>query len=145
MMFKLTGSVLIIMAAVFLLNQKTIELYFTLKFLSAVSELLHKILYENNSNLTYRDLFVKLNFNADKFITDNKCNRYIDKTELDRVLLFMNNLGKRDKEAEIKYLEHNLSYFENKRNILQKKYAETQKVHLLYGLTVGIFISIILI
>ena len=144
-MFKIAGSALIILAAVILFSQKTFKLYFTYKFLEAISELIHKILYENSSNLPYKKLFEKLNFNADTFISDSICNRYINTNEISRADDFLKNLGKRDNESEIKYLEFNLNYFENKKNDLFKKYAETQKINILCGLASGIFISIILI
>ena len=79
-MFKLAGSVFILISSTVILSRNVLNYYFTYKFLEYAEEVLSKLQYENLLNLSYDKLFSKIDFEYKSYIDTAKSNRYIKKT-----------------------------------------------------------------
>lgn len=144
-MFKFTGSIFIIVSSYMIFNRRTFVYYCTYKFLHKVVVAIEKLQYEKNSNMTYDDIFKKINFNWKHYIEQSKNNRYIVFEETEKTMDFFANLGKRDSMSEEKYINHNLRSFIDKKNSYHKKYCDCQKVYAVCGISFGLLIVVFLI
>ena len=145
MIYKFAGAVLIIIASLVISNKTTFQNYFTYKYLETVVQVIQKVEYEKNSNITYIEIFKKIGFDCDKYIKSAEDNIYISDTEKAAVKTFITNLGKRDNFSENIFLKQNLEYFTNKRDEYFKSYKDNFKLYGITGVSFGAIISILLI
>lgn len=144
-MFKLTGSVMVLISSVILFSRKTAEYYYTYIFLRKAEVAARQILYEINSNLSYDKILKKIGFDKFKFLSDGASNVYILKNEYYAVENFFDNLGKRDSISEKEYIIFNLNNIKKQKDNYCKKYCETAKMHIVSGAAAGLVIIIFLI
>ena len=143
-MYKLIGSIMIIVSSIYFFNKKTISFYVTYKFLKEIDYNLQRLSFENNKHLTYEDLFKEFEFDYISVI-ERYQNIFINKTEIDFVKIFFENHGKRDNKSEEEYLKYHLDFIKNKINNYYSKYNECKKIYLISGISFGLFIIIFLI
>lgn len=144
-MLKFAGSVLIMCSTVFIFSQKVFEYYFTYKFLYVVLDIITKIQYENGSNMTYKKVYEKIGFDYTNFFVKAKTNGYIKRSEIDNAQTFFKNLGKRDKDGEKEYIEHNRASISAKVQRYYADYIEIKKSHFMCGVAAGLLIIIFFI
>ena len=144
-MYKLLGSIFVIMSTVFMFSIKTMEKYYTYKHLCVTVEIINKLQFEKNSSHTYTTLYKKIGFDRNSYTEKAKQNIFTDETAVRKTEEFFDNLGKRDTEGEQQYLEYNLKNFENMAEYYRNEYTENRKIRLLCGGAAGIFVVLILI
>lgn len=144
-MFKLLGAGLIILCTTFLGSQKIIKLYYTYNFLNKTIKLIKKINYERDANIIYEKLYIKIDFDKVKFIEDMTNNCYIEEEIKDKTADFFEELGKKNKRAEDDYIEYFLQQLAGDKNDYYQKFLLDKKLYILYGVSLGLFIIIILI
>ena len=118
---------------------------FTYKFLYVVLDIITKIQYENGSNMTYKKVYEKIGFDYTNFFVKAKTNGYIKRSEIDNAQTFFKNLGKRDKDGEKEYIEHNRSSISAKVQRYYADYNEIKKSHFMCGVAAGLLIIIFFI
>jgi len=104
-----------------------------------------KLIFESGINLSYDNIFKKINFKKDLFLSKAEKNRYIKSEEYMYVKEFTDNLGKRNSSSEKEYLCYNLSNIKHKKDDYYKSYCETQRIYTMCGFAIGIFIIVIFI
>lgn len=144
-MFKLAGSILVLISTVFISSQKVLECYFTYRFLQAVTDIIKTIQFENSTNIPYAQLYMKIGFDKYIFFAKANSNGYIVHREIENAKNFFDNLGKRDKLAEKEYLNYNAEIFQAKAEEFYDRFNRVKKTHILCGMAVGLFIIIFLI
>ena len=144
-MFKLAGSIMIILSSVFIFSRKSIVNYCTADFLKHIVNIIQQIDYKKFRNLSYDTLFKEIGFDYEKEFEKYSKNIFICQKEIDTVNEFFGNIGKRDREAENKYLKYSLETFDNKQKEYFKAYTDCRKINLLGGMAMGLFIVLFLI
>lgn len=143
-MFKIAGSIMIITASIFIFNKNSFTYFFTYSFFKHITEILKNIDYEFNTNISYEELFEKINFHYKKDMENYSKNIFIKNKELKEVNEFFINLGKRDRVSERQYIKNYIDVFKNKYIEYFNKYKENQKTNLIYGISFGIVIIILI-
>lgn len=143
-MFKVLGCIFVLVSAVILFSGRILSCYFTAKMMDDIADVCKRFLFERNANLTYEQLFEKADFNADKFIQKYANNPYVTANIKNDVLLFLNNLGRRDNDGEEKYIIHNLERFEDTAQNCHTEFRQKVRVYPLCGLSFGMFVVIFL-
>ena len=144
-MFKIIGSLMVVFSASFMFSQKTLVYFFTYRFIKENINIIEKIIYEKNTNLTYNKIFQKIGFDKNKYILKSEKNLYIDKQVFEYVKTFYENLGKRDSVSENQYFEYHIKELNRNQQNYYKKYIENRKINLIYGISIGSFVAIYLI
>ena len=122
-MYKIVGSIFIVLSSYMIFNRTILENYCTYKFLKMNVTIVQKILFEKNVNMVYEEIFSKLKFDWKNYISVCRKNNYIKKEEIDFVNDFFSNLGKRDTESEEKYIQYYLEKLITKQDIYYKQYC----------------------
>lgn len=143
-MFKLIGSALILISAIFVFSQKILKYYYTYKFLDTTAQILQKILYEKNTGKTYSQIFNTVGIHPDEYISSAQKNGYIVKAEVSYAKSFFENLGRRNSITEEKYILNTLNSIQRNREEYYEKYCSDRKLHILCGGSIGIMIVILL-
>lgn len=144
-MYKIVGSIFIVLSSYMIFNRTILENYYTYKFLKMNVTIVQKILFEKNVNMVYEEIFSKLKFDWKNYISVCRKNNYIKKEEIDFVNDFFSNLGKRDTESEEKYIQYYLEKLITKQDIYYKQYCKDNKIYGMCGISIGLFIIIFLI
>lgn len=144
-MFKIIGSLMVVFSASFMFSQKTLVYFFTYRFIKENINIIEKIMYEKNTNLTYNKIFQKIGFDKNKYLLKSEKNLYIDKQVFEYVKTFYENLGKRDSVSENQYFEYHIKELNRNQHDYYKKYIENRKINLIYGISIGSFVAIYLI
>lgn len=144
-MYKIVGSIFIVLSSYMIFNRTILENYYTYKFLKMNVTIVQKILFEKNVNMVYEEIFSKLKFDWKNYISVCRKNNYIKKEEIDFVNDFFSNLGKRDTESEEKYIQYYLEKLITKQDIYYKQYCKDNKIYGMCGISLGLFIIILLI
>ncbi len=144
-MYKIVGSIFIVLSSYMIFNRTILENYYTYKFLKKNVTIVQKILFEKNVNMVYEEIFSKLKFDWKNYISVCRKNNYIKKEEIDFVNDFFSNLGKRDTESEEKYIQYYLEKLITKQDIYYKQYCKDNKIYGMCGISLGLFIIIFLI
>ena len=144
-MYKIVGSIFIVLSSYMIFNRTILENYYTYKFLKMNVTIVQKILFEKNVNMVYEEIFSKLKFDWKNYISVCRKNNYIKKEEIDFVNDFFSNLGKRDTESEEKYIQYYLEKLISKQDIYYKQYCKDNKIYGMCGISLGLFIIIFLI
>ena len=144
-MYKIVGSIFIVLSSYMIFNRTILENYYTYKFLKMNVTIVQKILFEKNVNMVYEEIFSKLKFDWKNYISVCRKNNYIKKEEIDFVNDFFSNLGKRDTESEEKYIQYYLEKLITKQDIYFKQYCKDNKIYGMCGISIGLFIIIFLI
>ncbi|MBE6894095.1 MAG: hypothetical protein E7483_00595 [Ruminococcaceae bacterium] len=144
-MFKVAGSIFVLVSSIFIFCQKVLKCFFTYKFLLDTVDIIQKIQFESSANLIYTKLYENINFDKNIFFENAKANAYIEDKEITLVQSFFEELGKRDKMAEHEYVDYNLKKFIASSQEYLKKYSEIKKTHFICGVAAGLFIIIFLI
>lgn len=144
-MFKIIGSLMVVFSASFMFSQKTLVYFFTYRFIKENINIIEKIMYEKNTNLTYNKIFQKIGFDKNKYLLKSEKNLYIDKQVFKYVKTFYENLGKRDSVSENQYFEYHIKELNRNQQDYYKKYIENRKINLIYGISIGSFVAIYLI
>ncbi len=144
-MYKIVGSIFIVLSSYMIFNRTILENYYTYKFLKMNVTIVQKILFEKNVNMVYEEIFSKLKFDWKNYISVCRKNNYIKKEEIDFVNDFFSNLGKRDTESEEKYIQYYLEKLITKQDIYYKQYCKDNKIYGMCGISLGLFIIIFLI
>ena len=144
-MYKIVGSIFIVLSSYMIFNRTILENYYTYKFLKMNVTIVQKILFEKNVNMVYEEIFSKLKFDWKNYISVCRKNNYIKKEEIDFVNDFLSNLGKRDTESEEKYIQYYLEKLITKQDIYYKQYCKDNKIYGMCGISLGLFIIIFLI
>ena len=144
-MYKIVGSIFIVLSSYMIFNRTILENYYTYKFLKMNVTIVQKILFEKNVNMVYEEIFSKLKFDWKNYISVCRKNNYINKEEIDFVNNFFSNLGKRDTESEEKYIQYYLERLIAKQDIYYKQYCKDNKIYGMCGISLGLFIIIFLI
>ena len=144
-MYKIVGSIFIVLSSYMIFNRTILENYYTYKFLKMNVTIVQKILFEKNVNMVYEEIFSKLKFDWKNYISVCRKNNYIKKEEIDFVNDFLSNLGKRYTESEEKYIQYYLEKLITKQDIYYKQYCKDNKIYGMCGISLGLFIIIFLI
>ena len=144
-MYKIVGSIFIVLSSYMIFNRRILENYYTYKFLKKNVTMVQKIVFEKNVNMVYEEIFSKLKFDWKNYISVCRKNNYIKKEEIDFVNDFFSNLGKRDTESEEKYIQYYLEKLIAKQDIYYKQYCKDNKIYGMCGISLGLFIIIFLI
>jgi len=144
-MYKVVGSIFIVLSSYMIFNRTILENYYTYKFLKKNVTIVQKIAFEKNINMVYEEIFSKLKFDWKNYISVCRKNNYIKKEEIDFVNDFFSNLGKRDTESEEKYIQYYLEKLITKQDIYYKQYCKDNKIYGMCGISLGLFIIIFLI
>ena len=144
-MYKIVGSIFIVLSSYMIFNRTILENYYTYKLLKMNVTIVQKILFEKNVNMVYEEIFSKLKFDWKNYISVCRKNNYIKKEEIDFVNDFFSNLGKRDTESEEKYIQYYLEKLITKQDIYYKQYCKDNKIYGMCGISLGLFIIIFLI
>jgi len=144
-MYKIVGSIFIVLSSYMIFNRTILENYYTYKFLKMNVTIVQKIIFEKNINIVYEEIFSKLKFDWKNYISVCRKNNYIKKEEIDFVNDFFSNLGKRDTESEEKYIQYYLEKLITKQDIYYKQYCKDNKIYGMCGISLGLFIIIFLI
>ena len=144
-MFKLSGCVFIMISAYYFFNTGTFTHYFTYKFLDKITTVIKKLMYEKNTGLPYREIFLKIDFEWCNYYKKIKQNRYVKDNEIETVNEFFTGLGKRDALSEEKYIEYYRDVFLSKKDEYLNKYKETKKAGSVCGIALGLFIIIVML
>ncbi len=144
-MYKIVGSIFIVLSSYMIFNRTILENYYTYKFLKMNVTIVQKILFEKNVNMVYEEIFSKLKFDWKNYISVCRKNNYIKKEGVDFVNDFFSNLGKRDTESEEKYIQYYLEKLITKQDIYYKQYCKDNKIYGMCGISLGLFIIIFLI
>ena len=144
-MYKIVGSIFIVLSSYMIFNRRILENYYTYKFLKKNVTMVQKIVFEKNVNMVYEEIFSKLKFDWKNYISVCRKNNYIKKEEIDFVNDFFSNLGKRDTESEEKYIQYYLEKLITKQDIYYKQYCKDNKIYGMCGISLGLFIIIFLI
>jgi len=144
-MYKVVGSIFIVLSSYMIFNRTILENYYTYKFLKKNVTIVQKIAFEKNINMVYEEIFSKLKFDWKNYISVCRKNNYIKKEEIDFVNDLFSNLGKRDTESEEKYIQYYLEKLIAKQDIYYKQYCKDNKIYGMCGISLGLFIIIFLI
>ena len=144
-MYKIVGSIFIVLSSYMIFNRTILENYYTYKFFKMNVTIVQKILFEKNINMVYEEIFSKLKFDWKNYISVCRKNNYIKKEEIDFVNDLFSNLGKRDTESEEKYIQYYLEKLIAKQDIYYKQYCKDNKIYGMCGISLGLFIIIFLI
>ncbi len=144
-MFKIIGCVMIVFSASFMFSQKTLVYFFTYKFIKETLYIAEKIMYEKNTNLTYNKIFEKICVDREKYLNKAEKNLYIDRQIFEYIQAFFSDLGKRDSISENQYFKYHLAELEREKKDFYKKYIDNRKINLIYGISIGAFVSIYLV
>ena len=144
-MYKIVGSIFIVLSSYMIFNRTILENYYTYKFLKKNVTIVQKIAFEKNINMVYEEIFSKLKFDWKNYISVCRKNNYIKKEEIDFVNDLFSNLGKRDTESEEKYIQYYLEKLIAKQDIYYKQYCKDNKIYGMCGISLGLFIIIFLI
>jgi len=144
-MYKIVGSIFIVLSSYMIFNRTILENYYTYKFLKMNVTIVQKIIFEKNINIVYEEIFSKLKFDWKNYISVCRKNNYIKKEEIDFVNDFFSNLGKRDTESEEKYIQYYLEKLITKQDIYYKQYCKDNKIYGMCGISLGLYIIIFLI
>ena len=144
-MYKIVGSIFIVLSSYMIFNRTILENYYTYKFLKKNVTIVQKIAFEKNINMVYEEIFSKLKFDWKNYISVCRKNNYIKKEEIDFVNDFFSNLGKRDTESEEKYIQYYLEKLITKQDIYYKQYCKDNKIYGMCGISLGLYIIIFLI
>ncbi len=144
-MFKIAGGIMVTAAAFFVFNGKVYNDYQTYIFLDKTIEVLKHIAGESSMNFTYSEVFEKIDFAPDLFISKASENHYILPKETKEVSDFFSQLGKRNRLAEQQYIKYYIEKFTNKKQHYGNRYRDNRKIYGIYGLSVGLMITLLLI
>ena len=144
MMFKIAGCVLVIVSSAVMSSGRVMKYYFTGRMMGEITVVCQRILYEKNTNLTYCEIFARMDFDPLSFVNRYSKNRYVDDVYKEDIECFLDNLGRRDSDGEEKYIVSSMKRFEQIRENCRIEYRNICRVYPMIGLSIGMFVVIFL-
>ncbi|MBQ6896949.1 MAG: hypothetical protein IJN69_07050 [Oscillospiraceae bacterium] len=143
-MLKLSGCVITVISATLLFSRKVLENYYTYKFLDKAVQTIKQISFEGG-NISYKQIFEKMDFDRTLFIRRAEENFYIAKKYTEEVKMFFDGLGRRDSDSEKQYILYGLNIIEHRKDECFEVYKESRKVYVMCGAAAGLLAVIFLI
>ncbi len=154
-MYKIIGIVFIFISVAVFFNKTSFEYYNTYIFLAETASIAEILIVKCSSGQTYPVIFEEISFRKLMFyktfyFKDGKVIPQIKDVIMDRwqkenAITFFNGLGKRNLASELEYLKENKKQFLSDAQEYKDKYKNRQQSDMLYGISVAVIISIVLI
>ncbi len=149
-MFKFTGAVLIMIAAIYIFSFKLISDYKAYKFLNDTVKLIQVLKIESATGKTYPQILSCIDIGLYKGFNLTDTDNFINKQNIDikiknEIKHFFNMLGKRDITSEKEYIENYIEYFTFKSELLKENIDKNGKTSILSGISAGLIIVITII
>ncbi|MEG1782519.1 MAG: hypothetical protein RR253_04650 [Oscillospiraceae bacterium] len=156
-MFKFMGSIFIIIACSFLACRKSFYDYNSYLLLKETKEIAEKLKLTGVFGEKYTDLFEKINLSECKFFKEFSFlerenfvlklgeNKFLYPQNVTNVGEFILTLGEKNKSAELEYITNNIHFFSQQAAELLERYKANQKLNLIFGISVGIIISLVIL
>ncbi|MBQ6851002.1 MAG: hypothetical protein IJN77_08190 [Oscillospiraceae bacterium] len=143
MIYKLIGTVLIILSAMYFICSKLIVTYFTYMYLEDVVWILRQMKNACSIGKTYNSVYRKTK-NLRYYCSDG-LSLLVDKNRSMTSKDILNSTGKRSKREEQEYLDYSIEKIENLKAEYKNYTDINKKTFILTGFSLGLIVVIVLI
>ncbi len=143
-MFKLTGSIMIIVAIVVFTTEKVAKSYITYNYMSEVTSLLYLLKDACQAGKTYSAISDKIDKRKYRLLFDKNKEYILDERRLNETRLMFTTLGRKNKKEEIEMLQYYISQTEKESNEYKNYFDKNIKTVLGSGIYIALVIIIVL-
>lgn len=156
-MYKVIGCIMIISACSLLAYRRSFADYHTYLLLKETGEIAEKLRLSAALGEKYPTLFEKINLadykffhsfsfmDRERFSENLLQDKFLYKEDVKTVCEFLLSLGEKNKAAEQEYIQNNVLLLAARASYLLDSYRTNQKLNLIFGISVGIIISLVIL